>query len=234
MRSKSLLWSFNYAIEGVAYALRTQRNMRIHVAAAMTVLIASLFLRIERAEFLAVVLVIAFVLVTELVNTAVEATVDIVTESFEPLAKVAKDVAAGAVFVSAITALIVGYIVFFTRLTHVADIVLVRVRQAPMHITVVALAVTALSVLVMKAFRREGGTWVRGGWPSGHTALAAAGATAIAYITQNPAAAVIALSVAAVVGQSRVESEVHTIPQVVWGGAVGIVITTLIFQLFWM
>jgi diacylglycerol kinase (ATP) len=234
MRSRSLLWSFNYAIDGIAYALRTQRNMRIHVATAIIVLFASLFFRIERAEFLGVVFAVAFVLVTELVNTAIEATVDIVTESFEPLAKVAKDVAAGAVFVSAITALIVGYIVFFTRLTHVADILLVRVRETPLHITVVALAVTSLAVLAMKAFTREGGTWVRGGWPSGHTAFAAAGAAAIGYITGNATATVISLSVAALVGQSRVESDAHTIPQVVWGGVVGLLITTLIFQLFWV
>ncbi len=233
MRSRSLLWSFNYAIEGIAYTLRTQRNMRIHVASAIVVLIASLFLRIERAEFLAVVFAIAFVLVTELVNTAVEATVDIVTDSFLPLAKVAKDVAAGAVFVSALTALIVGYIVFFSRLTHVTDILLIRVQQTPLHVTVVALAVTALAVLIMKAFRREGGTWVRGGWPSGHTALASAGAAAIAYITGDPAAAVISLSVAVLVAQSRVESEAHTVPQVVWGAATGLLITTVIFQLFW-
>lgn len=234
MRSKSLLWSFNYAIEGVAYALRTQRNMRIHVSSAIVVLIASLFFHVERFEFLAVIFAIAFVLVTELVNTAVEATIDIVTESFEPLAKVAKDVAAGAVFVSAVTAAIVGYIVFFSRLTHVGDILLVRVRETPLHLTLVAFAVTALAVLVMKAFRREGGTWVRGGWPSGHTALATAGAAAIGYVTSNATAAVIAFSVAALVGQSRVESDAHTVPQVLWGAAVGLVITTLVFQLFWM
>lgn len=234
MRSKSLLWSFNYAIDGIAYALRTQRNMRIHMGAAVLVLIASLFLRIERAEFLAVVFAVAFVLVTELVNTAVEATVDIATETFEPLAKVAKDVAAGAVFVSAITALIVGYIVFFTRLTHVADIVLVRVRASSLHVTVVALLMTALVVLIMKALRPEGGTWMRGGWPSGHTALATAAAASIAYITGNPTATVISLSVAGLVAQSRVESEAHTVPQVLWGGATGLLIATLIFQLFWM
>ncbi|MDO9557165.1 MAG: diacylglycerol kinase [Coriobacteriia bacterium] len=234
MRSKSLLWSFNYAIDGIAYALRTQRNMRIHVGAAMVVLVASLFLRIERAEFLAVVFAVAFVLVTELINTAVEATVDIITDTFEPLAKVAKDVAAGAVFVSAIMAMVVGYIVFFTRLTHVTDTLLIRVRETPLHITLVALVVTALAVLVMKAFRFEGGTWVRGGWPSGHTALAAAAAASIGYITGSAPATVISLSVAALVAQSRVESDAHTVPQVVWGGAVGLLITTIIFQLFWI
>jgi len=86
MRSRSLLWSFNYAIEGIVYALRTQRNMRIHVAAALLVLGASLFFRISRLEFIAVLFAIVFVFVTELVNTAVEAAVDVATQSFDPVA----------------------------------------------------------------------------------------------------------------------------------------------------
>jgi diacylglycerol kinase (ATP) len=232
MRSRSLLWSFNYAIEGIVYALRTQRNMRIHVAAAIVVLVASLFFEIGRLEFVAVCFAIAFVLVTELANTALEATVDVATEGFDPIAKIAKDVAAGAVLIAALNALIVGYVVFFARLSESSGALLARVQQTPSHITVVALAVTALAVLIAKAVTHEG-TFMRGGWPSGHTALAAAASTAIAYVTASGGAAVLGGFITALVAQSRVESEAHTIPQVVWGAATGFLITTLVFQLFW-
>ncbi|MDI6902008.1 MAG: diacylglycerol kinase [Anaerosomatales bacterium] len=232
MRSKSLLWSFNYAIEGIVYALKTQRNMRLHIAAAALVLVASLFFRIGRFEFIAVVFAITFVLVTELVNTALEAAIDVSTEGFDPVAKVAKDVAAGAVFVAAVNALVVGYIVFFTRLSSMADTLLVRVRQMPLHLTVVALGLSAIAVLVFKAITRTG-TFMRGGWPSGHTALATTAATAIAYITDDASATVLAFFAAALVAQSRVESEVHSIWQVTWGAIVGALITTAVFQLFW-
>jgi diacylglycerol kinase (ATP) len=90
MRSGSLLRSFNYAIEGVVHALRTQRNMRIHVAFAVAVLAVSLFFRIGRYEFIAVCFSIAFVLVAELANTALEAAVDVATQGFDPGAKIAK------------------------------------------------------------------------------------------------------------------------------------------------
>ncbi len=233
MRSRSILWSFNYAIEGIVYALRTQRNMRIHVTAATLVLIAALFFRVSRLEFLVLVLTIAFVIGTELVNTAVEATIDVATQSFDPFAKIAKDVAAGAVFVSAICAMIVGYVVFFGRLTNVTTTLLVRVRQTPAHLTVVALVLCAIAVLVAKALNHEGGTWLRGGWPSGHTALATAGAAAIAYITGSAGAGVIGLFMAALVAQTRVESEAHSVWQVLWGGVLGFLITTVLFQVFW-
>lgn len=234
MRSKSIVASMDYAIEGIAYALRTQRNMRVHVTMAVLVLIGSLLARIGRFEFIAVVFAIAFVLVSELVNTAVEAAVDVFTDGFDPAAKIAKDVAAGAVLVSAIAAVAVGYIVFFSRFTNAATMLLMRVRAMPTHVTVVALALTALAVLVMKSLRPEGGTFLHGGWPSGHTALATAAAAAIAYITSNAAAAVIASFVAVLVAQSRVESGTHTVPQVVWGAVVGLVVTTVIFKLFWL
>ncbi|MCX8007671.1 MAG: diacylglycerol kinase [Coriobacteriia bacterium] len=233
MRSKSILWSFNHAIDGLVYALRTQRNMRIHVAAGCAVLVASLFFRVGRAEFLAVLLTTGLVIASELVNTAIEATVDVATDGYDPVAKVAKDVAAAAVFVSAVVALVVGYVVFFGRLTDVAHSLLVRVREAPSHVSVVALGLTAFLVLVLKAISGQAGTWMRGGWPSGHVALATGGATAIAFITQSAAAWVIGLFIAGLVAQSRVEAEVHTVWQVVWGGVVGVVVTAAVFALFW-
>jgi diacylglycerol kinase (ATP) len=231
MRSRSLLFSFNYAIEGIVYALRTQRNMRLHLAAGGVVLAASLFFRVGRIEFLAVCFAIAFVLVTELANTAIEAAVDVATQSFDPLAKVAKDVAAGAVFVAAVNALIVGYVVFFARLTGATDTLIARVREAPAHVTVIALVLTAFAVLGTKALTHEG-TFLRGGWPSGHTALAASAATAIAHITASAEAAVLAGLVTALVAQSRVEGEAHTVPQVLLGIVVGFAVTTLVFQVF--
>lgn len=233
MRSRSIIWSFNHAIDGLVYAIRTQRNMRIHVATGAAVLAASLFFRVGRAEFLAVLLTVGLVIAAELVNTAVEATVDVATDGYDPVAKVAKDVAAAAVFVTAVVAMVVGYVVFFGRLTDTAHTLIVRVREAPSHVTVVALSLTAFIVLVLKALSGHEGTWMRGGWPSGHVALASGAATAIAFITGSGAAWVIGLFVAGLVAQSRVESEAHTVWQAVWGGIVGIVVTSAVFALLW-
>jgi diacylglycerol kinase (ATP) len=233
VRTRSLLYSFNYAIEGIVYALRTQRNMRLHVIAAAVVLSAALFFRIGGLELLALLFAITFVLVTELVNTAVEAAIDVATNRFDPMAKVSKDVAAGAVFIASLNAIAVGYLVFFRRLTHITETLLTRVRQAPAHLTAIAIALTLLGVLVVKAYNREG-SFLSGGWPSGHTAAAFAAATATGYVTQSAQATIFALFIAALVLQSRVESGIHTIPQTMLGAILGFLVTTAVFQLFWL
>ncbi len=232
MRSRSLLASFNYAIEGVVHALRTQRNVRIHLAVAVLVLIASFFFRITRFEFIALLFAIGLVLSAELVNTAIEATVDLATDGYNPLAKIAKDVAAGAVLVSAITAVVIGYLVFIGHVSGVMDSVLTRVRHTPAHLTVLAVLVTSIVVLVVKAATKTG-TFMRGGWPSGHAAIGAAAASAIAYVTANPGVTALAVLLVLLVAQSRVENGAHTVLQVVAGGVLGLLVTTLVFQLFW-
>jgi diacylglycerol kinase (ATP) len=231
VRSRNLLWSFNYAIQGIVYALRTQRNMRLHAFAAATVLIAALLFRISALELVAVVFAIGLVLVTELVNTAVEAAIDVATERIDPLAKTAKDVAAGAVLVASIIAVVVGFVVFFNSLAASTDTLFIRVSEAPVYLTVVALGLTSLAVLASKAFSREG-TFMSGGWPSGHTAVATAVAAIIGYTTHSAKAMVLALFVAALVAQSRVEADVHTIPQVVMGALLGFLTATAVFQIF--
>ncbi|QDX93295.1 diacylglycerol kinase family protein [Brevibacillus laterosporus] len=106
------LWrSFGYAIQGINHAVRTQRNMQIHVAVALGVVIVSIWLQVTRLEFSLLLLVIAVVWALELFNTAVEAVVDLVTEEYHPLAKIAKDVAAGAVFVAAMFAILIGILI---------------------------------------------------------------------------------------------------------------------------
>ncbi len=233
MRSRSLLWSFNYAIEGIIYALRTQRNMRLHMMAATGALVAAVLFQITRFELIALLLTITLVLIAELANTALEAAVDVTVERYDPMAKTAKDVAAGAVLVSSLNAVAVGYLVFFGRVRNVLDTGLVLVRQSSANSTVLALALTSVVVIVLKAITRSG-SFLRGGWPSGHVALATAAAAAVGYATDSAAAFTLALFVAALVAQSRVESETHTIPQVFLGAIIGLLTATAVFQLFFL
>jgi diacylglycerol kinase len=111
-RAPGLIDSFNYAFEGIIHVLRTQRNLRIHFLIAIVVIGAAAALGVQRMELIALLLAIAFVLVAEMVNTAIEGAIDVSTTSFDPNAKLAKDVAAGAVLISAVTAIAIGYLVF--------------------------------------------------------------------------------------------------------------------------
>ncbi len=103
---------------GVAHVLRTQRNARIHLGAAAAVIVAALVLRLPGLEVALLVACITFVFTAEMINTVVEAIVDLLSPDYHPLAKVAKDVAAGAVLVSAAGAAAIGAIIFLPHASH--------------------------------------------------------------------------------------------------------------------
>lgn len=121
-----LLRSFGHAIEGIVYTVKTQRNMRIHLAAAAGALLLSWGLGVPRAHVLLVFFSILLVFIFELMNTAIETTVDLVVSEYHPLAKIAKDAAAGAVLLAAIAAVVVGFYVFFNPLLALARTVLAK------------------------------------------------------------------------------------------------------------
>lgn len=111
MRSRTLLSSFGHAFQGLRYALRTQRNARIHLTAGIVVFGAGALLGLDWLELAIITLSIALVFLAELLNTVTETVVDLVTNEHHPLAKTAKDVAAGAVFWAAIGSVIVGLLI---------------------------------------------------------------------------------------------------------------------------
>jgi len=112
MKAHSIWMSFKYAVSGILHCLKTERNMKIHFAAAVVVMFLSYFLRLSRLEFGLVVFAIGLVLAAEMFNSIVETVLDIITEEYDPRIKVVKDVAAGAVLVAVITSVIIGVTVF--------------------------------------------------------------------------------------------------------------------------
>ncbi|NLJ55986.1 MAG: diacylglycerol kinase family protein [Firmicutes bacterium] len=118
MKRKYFLRSLMDALQGIVSAITREKNMKLHVAGAAVALAASFYFKVERFEFLFVCTAIALVFMTEMLNTAVEAAVDLKTEKFHPLARLAKNVAAGAVLCAAVFALVVGVIVFAGRLRN--------------------------------------------------------------------------------------------------------------------
>ena len=113
---RSLLKSFANAGNGVAYTIRTQRNARIHLAATVVVVALSLGFGITALEWTAILLAIGLVWTAELLNTAIESVVDLVSPDEHELARISKDVASGGVLIAAVVALAVGMIVFGPRL----------------------------------------------------------------------------------------------------------------------
>ncbi|MGI6425399.1 MAG: diacylglycerol kinase [Tepidanaerobacteraceae bacterium] len=115
-RSRTLLESFMYAISGILYTLRTQRNIRIHFLTTILVLLLSWLMNLRALELLLVIVAITLVIVAEMINTAIETVVDMYTKEYHPLAEVAKNVAAGAVLITVLNAIVIGYYVFLKKL----------------------------------------------------------------------------------------------------------------------
>ena len=234
-RPPSILESFHFAFEGIIHVLRTQRNMRIHFLAAVGVLVAALAFDVSRLELIALFLAISFVLIAEMLNTAIEAAVDVASTSFDPMAKLAKDIAAGAVLIAAMNAIAVGYLVFSGQVAERSGNLLDKLSSAPAELTVVALVMTVVVVIGLKAMSGRG-TPLRGGWPSGHAAVAFGGWMAMTLVlddsTHQFLVSSLAFIIASLVAQTRVEAGIHSVPEVAVGGLLGALVTLGIFQVF--
>jgi diacylglycerol kinase (ATP) len=231
-RRASLLDSFNWAFEGIIHVLRTQRNMRIHFLVAIGVLVAAVVVGVQEFELLALMIAISFVLITEMINSAIEGAIDVATTSFDPMAKLAKDVAAGAVLIATINAIAVGYVVFERALRHRNQRLLNRVTEAPLYVSLIALVVVVLVVIGTKALTHTG-TPLRGGLPSGHAAVAFAGWMLLTLVVSSDhrfLISSIALVMALLVAQTRVEAGVHSALEVTYGSLIGSLLTLVLYK----
>lgn len=223
--------SFNHAIDGVLSTAKFERNMRIDLLAAVVVLIASLFFNMSKTEFALLSISIIMVLAAETFNTAIENFCDaLVGEHYHPKVKLAKDAAAGAVLLTAVNAIIVGYLIFFDKIARLSDSVYIGIRNKPSHIAFIVIALVLIAVVILKVMVYRGhGSPLRGGSVSGHAALAFCLATLATFLIHSTAIALISYALAVLVAQSRYEGKIHTVGEIILGAILGIVITAGVF-----
>lgn len=231
MKVRKLVDSFNYAIEGIIYAVRTQRNMKIHMVVTLLVLTACFLYDINKMELLIIAITVTMVIFAEMLNTAVESAIDATTNYYHPLAKIAKNTAAGAVLITSINALIVGYIIFWDKLTNITFSIVGKIKESNPYMIFIIIVMVCISTLVVKAIFGEG-TPLRGGMPSGHSAIAFSIATTISLLTEEPISITLSYLLAFIVAQSRVDSNTHSILEVFIGGVFGSLLTLFIFTIF--
>jgi diacylglycerol kinase (ATP) len=207
--------------------------MRIHFIAAIAVLLAVLFLKVSPVEFALLALSILAVLCAEMFNTAIEAVVDLVSPDYHPLAKIAKDTAAGAVLITACGAAIMGYLILAKYVMPRYGEVLEMFGTASDMGTIVSVLIVVIIVVVAKGVTGTG-TPLRGGILSGHSAVAFSIATAVSINTRNPLISLLSFALATMVSHSRLLIKIHTLREVIIGACIGSGITLLVLQLFKM
>ncbi len=232
VKPKNVFESLNCAIEGVIYAVRHQRHIRYFFAIAAIALLLSLFLNLPATEFVLLSLSIAILLFAEMMNTAVEITVDIICgKRYHALAKIAKDVSAGAVLISSIGAFVMGYIIFSKYLTAPFSKALQTWSIFKIHTAVVALLIVLIAVVASKAYSGKG-TPLHGGMPSGHSAVAFSLWASVVLLTLNPVITLLTFIMAFMVSHSRLVAGIHTKFEVFLGAILGTGLTFLIFYIF--
>jgi diacylglycerol kinase (ATP) len=170
-----------------------------------------------------------------MINTALEGAIDVATTAFDPMAKLAKDIAAGAVLIATVNAVIVGYLVFSGQVADRTSRLLDRLSNAPAKLTLVALVITIIIVIATKAATQRG-TPLRGGLPSGHAAVAFAGWMAATLVLDDSSHRFLISSLtfimAMLVAQTRIEAGFHSALEVLYGGLLGALVTLVLFQVF--
>lgn len=227
----------NNAVNGIIYTATTQRNFRIQLVLAVIVMILSLFYGLDTTQFLCLVFALFFVLFAELTNTAIETVVDLFVDVYHPKAKIAKDVAAGAVVLSAINAIIVGYFIFFKaeNLAELSQSVFNNMVKSPIHLAFVAIILVVIAVVSIKAScskRKQRGELIRDGFvPSGQSAIAFAVLTAIWLNSKDILTFSLALILSLLVVGDRYHSNARTKSEIAFGIAMGVLIVIMVYGL---
>jgi diacylglycerol kinase (ATP) len=225
--------SFRFAAEGVLHCFRTQRHMQLHFLMLVLVLVSGLMLALEPRDMVLLLFAITLVIAMEMVNTAVEAVVDMVAIAYTPAAKLAKDVAAGGVLVASANAIISGVVIFYGAAPPVLSAgSRGAVAQNPDLTVVLAVGVLVLATLVIMTkllTGRSNPELLRGGVVSGHAAIGFFLAMTIVFTTGDRLVGLLALSLAALVAQSRVDTGIHSLQQVVLGAVLAVFLTASVY-----
>jgi diacylglycerol kinase (ATP) len=225
--------SFHFAFEGLFYVFNTQPNMRIQAAVGALALLCAWAFGVTRPELLQLLGAVVLVLLAEAMNTAVERVIDLHVEHYSQKAKIAKDVAAGCVLIAAVYALLVGAMVFANN-EQVQGLLQVppqwpeRPQLGPLQIVLVGMLL--LAAIVVWAKRATGSrAFLTGGVISGHTALGFLIATAIALFSRSAPLSALALAMALLLAQSRLQSDIHSLSEVSLGALLGVLLALLLF-----
>ena len=231
---QKFLKGFDYAYEGLVWAINHEKNMKFHLLALAILLVASLFFNLSRVEMITLVFAVCFVLGFELINTSIEQAVNLASAGkYSPFAKASKDLSAAATFIAALNAIFVAYLIFFDKFIDFYNSVFVRITRKPSHLAVITISLVIVVTIFLKGLFYQGhGTAFKGGFVSGHTSLAFCASTIGIFLVDDPLVKFMFLILALVVAESRYEANIHSIPEIIRGAILGTSMAMAIFGIF--
>ncbi|HOJ31890.1 MAG TPA: diacylglycerol kinase [bacterium] len=231
-KKQDIVESFTNAFRGLFYALKTERNLCVHFGIGCAVIIGGIFFRLPFLEFLILVMVVAMVIISEIFNTVVEMFSDMLYPQYHIQVRKIKDVAASAVLVSAITSVIIGYLLFARYFPPSFRNAFENLANSPWYLTFLVLFLISSLYIVLKSIIKKQAL-ISGGMPSIHSGIAFSIWVIVSALTfrSEPLVSVLVLLLAVWVAQGRIIKRIHTIEETVIGAIFGILITVLLIQL---
>lgn len=221
------------AFNGIIYATTTQGNIRKQLLIAVVVMLISLLFNLTRAEFLCLMFTVILIILAEMFNTAVETVVDLYTDLYHPKAKIAKDVAAGGVVITAVNAMIVAYFLFFDKISDIGLNFLRNLANSPVHMAFIGVFLIIILIVTLKAASSTNKhKLLKNGFsPSGQAAMAFGASTIIWLSTENIVVLTLSFIMAILVCVTRIESKKKTTKEVIFGALTGISVIALLYGL---
>jgi len=229
---KRWLFSVDNAIEGILHAAKTERHVRFHFSAAAALLVLCFTFGINKREFIILTTMATIVIVAEMFNSAIESVVDILSPHKQDGARIAKDIAAGAVLIPSFISIVAAY---FILKPYVIDFYLNGIkiaRHSGDDIAVAAVIIIMIFVVILKSYLGQAHP-LKGGMPSGHSALAFSLCVSLTIIYSNMAVFILSFIFAVFVALSRVFLRIHSFGEVFAGAVLGFTITCLLFKMFY-
>ena len=233
LKNKNFIDAWINAFNVIIYAVTTQGNIKKQLLIAVIVMIISLFFNLSRAEFLCLMFTVILIIVAEMINTAIETVVDLYKDLYHPKAKIAKDVGAGAVVITAINALIVAYFLFFDKISDIGLNFIRNLANSPVHMAFIGIFITTIIVVTLKAASSTNKHKLLKSKfaPSGQAGIAFAANTIIWLSTTNIVVLTLSFVMATMVCITRIESKRKTALETVIGAITGIAVIALVYGL---
>ncbi|MEG2310390.1 MAG: diacylglycerol kinase [Clostridia bacterium] len=232
-KNKTFITALGHAIDGIIRAFKTERNLRIDYILGLFILIISLFFDFTKTEFACLCLTVGFVLFAEMINSAVEYIVDLITDKYDDRAKAAKDIAAGGVLISAGVAVCVTYFLFVDKIGNATTAVLTSIFASKLHILATILFAIIMLTVILKGVFSKGNT-VSKSFPSARVSVAFALTTYVYIITKDLFSTGVAFLLSVIISQIRIEKTKVKPLYILLSAAMGILVVLIIYQLVLM
>jgi diacylglycerol kinase (ATP) len=230
-KNRSFLDRLNDAIEGMISIFKDQRNMKLHLLGAIIIFGLGVFVGMGKMELVAVTFALGLIIFAEMVNSCLEMILDFIHPEYHVAINKIKKALAGSVLFIGLSVFLILYMLFSNYIPYSIENGFQRLRGADWHLSFFSLLFVIAIVILTKAFFKKGRP-LQGGLPSGHAAVAFSIWVIVSFITSDLLVSTLVLFLAIIISAGRLRTGIHNIWEVILGGAVGVLITMIIFQLF--